>query len=120
MPCDWSKYPSNWRTEIRPRILDRESHRCKRCHVPNGADLPKPCCKEPIYDERRKCCSCGKRRPRVVLTISHLDHDTTNNTDENLAALCQKCHLTHDAALHARNARITREKASGQRHLNLT
>lgn len=119
MPCDWTKYPSNWKTEIRPRILARESNRCKWCMVENGADLPKRCCKEPTYDERGKCCSCQKRRPRVVLTIAHLDHDTTNNADENLAALCQKCHLTYDAKLHANNARNTRELRSGQMPLIL-
>jgi len=49
-----------------------------------------------------------------VLTIAHLDHDTTNNADENLAALCQRCHLSYDAKLHAANARATKEKKSGQ------
>ena len=119
MPCDWTKYPANWKTEIRPRILAREANRCKWCSVQNGADLPARCCKEPIYDERGRCCSCGKRRPRVVLTIAHLDHDTTNNADSNLAALCPKCHLAYDAKLHATNARNTRELRSGQMPLIL-
>lgn len=34
---------------------------------------------------------------RIVLTVAHLDHDPTNNKDENLKALCQKCHNRHDA-----------------------
>lgn len=33
---------------------------------------------------------------RVILTTAHLDRDSTNNTRENLAALCQRCHLRHD------------------------
>jgi hypothetical protein len=37
-----------------------------------------------------------------------------DNTDGNLRLLCQRCHLTHDAALHATNARLTREARSGQ------
>ena len=119
MPCDWSKYPSNWRTQIRPRILAREQHRCKWCQIENGADLPARCCAEPIFDERRRCCSCGKRRPRVVLTIAHLDHDTANNSDANLAALCQRCHLTYDAKVHAAHARATRDAKSGQMTLPL-
>jgi hypothetical protein len=53
----------------------------------------------------------------VVLTIAHLDHDTTNNEDSNLAALCQRCHLTYDAKLHAENSRWTREAKSGQLNL---
>lgn len=119
MPCDWSRYPSNWKSEIRPRILERDGFRCKRCLVENGSDLSKRCCKEPIYNERGKCHSCGKRRPRVVLTIAHLDHDTTNNADDNLAALCQRCHLSHDAKFHASNARATRDRKSGQTTLPL-
>lgn len=115
MPIDYSKYPANWKTEIRPRILEREGGRCKWCHARNGAELPRPCCKEPLFtDADDRCWTCRKRRPRVVLTIAHLDHDTTNNADENLAALCQRCHLTYDAKLHAANARRTREQKSGQ------
>ena len=113
MPIDYSKYPADWKTAIRPRILERERHRCKWCAVENGANLPARCCNERIFDERGRCL-CGKRRPRVVLTIAHLDHDITNNNDSNLAALCQRCHLTYDAKLHATNARKTRDAKSGQ------
>lgn len=45
---------------------------------------------------------------RVVLTVAHLDHDPANCADENLRAWCQRCHLTYDAAHHARNAAETR------------
>lgn len=33
----------------------------------------------------------------VVLTVAHLDNDLVDHSDANLAALCQRCHLTHDA-----------------------
>ena len=39
---------------------------------------------------------------RVVLASCHLDHDPTNNRPRNLAALCQRCHMRHDAAAHRR------------------
>lgn len=32
----------------------------------------------------------------VVLTIAHLNHDPTDNSADNLAALCQRCHLEYD------------------------
>lgn len=51
---------------------------------------------------------------RVVLTVAHLDHDTTNNRFSNLRAWCQRCHLTYDAVLHANNARRTRAERVGQ------
>lgn len=110
MPINYNNYPADWHTNIRPRILEREDHRCKQCGVRNKADLPTTCCAKPHYNEKGKCQSCGRRRPRVVLTIAHLDHDITNNNDDNLAALCQRCHLTYDAKHHAANARKTRQR----------
>jgi hypothetical protein len=50
---------------------------------------------------------------KVVLTIMHLNHDTTDNRLENLKAGCQKCHLLFDKNIHAYNARKTREMKKG-------
>jgi len=44
----------------------------------------------------------------VVLTIAHRDNALVDHSDANLAAWCQRCHLTHDARQHADNARETR------------
>lgn len=46
----------------------------------------------------------------IVLTIAHLDHTPENCVPENLRALCQRCHLTYDAEMHAQESRITRRK----------
>jgi 5-methylcytosine-specific restriction endonuclease McrA len=49
----------------------------------------------------RRCEQCGHRTDPVgyyVLAVHHIDGDRANNADENLVALCQRCHL----ALHAR------------------
>jgi hypothetical protein len=40
------------------------------------------------------------RTTYVVLACAHLDHDPGNNAASNLAALCQRCHMIHDAAEH--------------------
>ena len=40
------------------------------------------------------------RTTYVVLACAHLDHDPGNNAPANLAALCQRCHMRHDAAEH--------------------
>lgn len=53
----------------------------------------------------------------IVLTIAHLNHDPTDNRDENLRALCQWCHLDHDRRFHLGNARRTRARKSGQQWL---
>ena len=109
MPCDYSKYPDNWKTEIRPRILDRDGHRCKWCHVPD---------REWIVRSSDGWNSAISRDEEgavfIILTIAHLDHDIENNEDENLAALCQKCHLTHDAKQHSQTQRRNGEAKDGQ------
>jgi hypothetical protein len=45
---------------------------------------------------------------KIVLTIAHLDHVPEHCDDDNLKAMCQKCHLKYDAEHHAKNAAATR------------
>ena len=33
MPIDYKKYPSNWKTEIRPAIMERAKNCCEFCGV---------------------------------------------------------------------------------------
>ena len=40
MPFDYKKYPANWRTELRPAVLERSKNAdgkpcCEKCRVPN-------------------------------------------------------------------------------------
>ncbi|MEZ4529058.1 MAG: hypothetical protein R2941_24360 [Desulfobacterales bacterium] len=85
MPCDYRKYPENWFSEIRPAILKRAGNCCEgidrfpKCFAINGEFHP----------------DTGSR---VVLTIAHMNHDIEDSRPENLRALCQRCHNTHDAA----------------------
>jgi hypothetical protein len=44
---------------------------------------------------------------RLMLACAHLDHDPTNGADENLSALCQRCHMIHDQPHHQAQRRIT-------------
>ncbi len=117
MPIDYSLYPADWK-QIRSGILKRAGDCCECCGVANYAvgwrdgkgefhELP----------EDRDHLVEPEDTLRIVLTIAHLDHDVTNNEPANLQALCQRCHLTHDASFHARNAAITRRRrqvAAGQ------
>jgi hypothetical protein len=46
---------------------------------------------------------------KIILTVAHLDRDRKNNNPDNLAALCQRCHLNHDrAAQHVPNRKYGR------------
>jgi len=122
MPCDYSHYPANWKTEIRPRILERAAHRCEQCNVANySIVLSKSrtllCDPQPYKQAIQNIGFYHEPEERaivIVLTIAHLDHDITNNDDSNLQALCQRCHLHHDLDHHAANSRSTRNAKSGQ------
>ncbi len=105
MPCDYKKYPPNWK-EIRAAILARAGNRCEG---------------SPAYPD----CRAENSQPHpvtgstVILTIAHLDNDTTHNDPENLRAWCQRCPLTYDAAFHAQNAKQTRRKKKYRNQLIL-
>lgn len=148
MPCDYSRYPPNWR-KLRAEILARAKNRCERCGVSNHAvgyrdelGMFVPLCGNGPCD----CAGNGKQWPSlerltyaeacefrdannemgdgnrylvIVLTVAHLDHDVSNNAPENLAALCQRCHLRHDIAQHRANASATRALRPAQPALPL-
>jgi hypothetical protein len=126
MPVNYRKYPTNWKTEIRPRILARANHRCEECGVENYSQIIRSSVDPSRYllfdreelayrlnGELARMSEWGDEfifspEIRIVLTIAHLDHDTANNADDNLRALCQRCHLRYDKTHHATNAKRTR------------
>ena len=116
MPIDYRKYPADW-PAIRRSILERAEYQCEQCGAPNlerGARDPagKWYSLDDIdaIDGITDVFGCHPRIIRIVLTVAHLDHNVENNAPENLAALCQKCHLSHDAKHHAPNAAATRRR----------
>jgi hypothetical protein len=136
MPCDYSLYPQNWDTEIRPAILERDGHRCKICRVKNyeyilrgewhnleayqdaAGNIHSTANGEKIGDQQSEIDNLKTEKAiKVVLTIAHLDHNTENNNYDNLAALCQLHHLRHDKGHHMENSRATREKKRGLQRL---
>lgn len=122
MPCDYSKYPKDWKTVIRPRILKRADNKCEFCGAENYAQGWRG--DDGYFYDFKKVSSLGKstdminrKTIKIVLTISHQDHDITNNCDSNLKALCQKCHLNHDKD-HHKKTRLN-NKYRNQPGLNL-
>ena len=57
------------------------------------------------------------RVTRVVLASDHLNHDPGDNRPRNLAALCQRCHMIHDAAEHRRRRWLNRFRLKAIRDL---
>lgn len=102
-PQNRSLYPTYW-DQIRAFIRARAGNCCE--------GSPRyPDCRAVNYQPHPVTGSI------VVLTIAHLNHDPTDNRESNLACLCQRCHLTHDARHHAQEARRTRDRRRGQMRL---
>jgi len=129
MPIDYSNYPKNWLTKIRPDILRRAKNQCEFCLVDNkayafrgvyndievyqtgsgeafDADSGRKILEgfDGMYaDIKPKSGNACQKAVRIVLTIMHLDHDIKNNCYSNLAAGCQRCHNRYDAKNRAAN-----------------
>ena len=67
--------PKQWQ-EIRATILKRANHQCEFCGVTNHS---------------------VRNNAFIRLAVAHLDQQPENNHPSNLRALCEKCHLKHDA-----------------------
>lgn len=127
MPFKRDRYPENW-TEISLAIREREEWRCKWCGVKNGAIGARD--NDGNWHNKRDIhimnSDCGyalfgefPKMIKIVLTVAHLGtplpdgspgnkHDKMDVRGENLAALCQRCHLNYDRDEHTVNAAITR------------
>lgn len=101
-------YPDNWKTEIRPSILERANNCCEFCGVQNYS-FRRKLDHEHIIPPSSKDVNLSLFS-KIVLTIAHLDHNPTNNHPDNLKALCQKCHLNYDKEQHMYNSALTRRK----------
>jgi hypothetical protein len=129
MPMKRELYPPDWE-EISRRIrFERAAGKCEatmpdgsRCNAPHGEYICRLARDKERWVHGDELTNTGageyhgepvSRAVRVCLTVAHIDHDTTNNADDNLAAWCQLHHLRHDAGLHARNAAATRRRKSG-------
>ena len=99
-------YPLNW-GEIRHRILNRAKNKCEKCGVLNGEVIVRLTadrsqyrtfeeCDRLLHDHGDESLEYDEKAIRIVLTVAHLDHDPRNNSDDNLKALCQRCHLNYD------------------------
>lgn len=106
-------YPIDW-TQLSAAIrFDRAGGCCERCGRPHLKRVPH-LGDGRWWDSARGCWRSGEGRriegvrvplakvrlTRVVLACAHLDHDPGNNAPGNLSALCQRCHMLHDAAEH--------------------
>lgn len=92
-PENRNRYPKNWK-QIRAAILDRAGNRCEFCGVENHTYRLNP--------------KTGQQA-RIVLTIAHLDHTPEHCEQDNLRALCQRCHNAY-VAEHRKQTRKESQK----------
>lgn len=137
MPMDRSRYPDDWDEISARIRFERAKNHCEWCGVENRATILRsaddgsrylvlgedgihytadgePLRMSEIPDEFLR----QERYTKVVLTVAHLGvdhpdgtpgdkHDVRNVRDENLAALCQRCHLLEDMDDHIANRKQT-------------
>lgn len=97
-PENLKRYPPDWKAISKRIRTERAGNRCEGapgiypdCRARNGKPHP-------------------VTRSRVILTTAHLNHNPADCAEDNLRALCQRCHLAYDAKHHARNAANTRRE----------
>jgi 5-methylcytosine-specific restriction endonuclease McrA len=85
-PENKGRYPKDWK-QISYRIrFERAGGLCEVCGAAHGQPHP-------------------LTGSTVVLTVAHLDHTPENCADDNLKAMCQKCHNGYDARTRAAGIR---------------
>jgi len=107
-------YPIDWRQLSNVIRFDRAGARCEHCsrphmrrvaHLGDGRwwDAEAACWRSARGKRitlKGDSVLASVRTTYVVLACAHLDHDPGNSMPGNLAALCQRCHMLHDAAEH--------------------
>ncbi len=143
MTIDKSRYPANWDAISLDIRVNRAGGKCEWCGVPNGAsvfrkhgtahyllDMPDGEVHTPDGSPIRLSelpDGYDYDKPtRIVLTVHHIGiddpdgrkgdpHDKMDVRPDNLAALCQRCHLLADGPIHVANARKTRLRKKAEK-----
>lgn len=107
-PENKKRYPKNWK-EISLRIRKRSGGICEcmgECGLHRTNPGPRRC-------KERNGQPALWAKGKIVFTVAHLDHTPENCGDDNLKAMCQRCHLRYDSKHHQESARKTREAKKG-------
>ena len=134
MPVDYKEYHPKWSLISRLIRFKRAKNRCEKCGRKNYLIIDKEtgkypdrwkweCFHEDLYTRHSGWTYSALlkkyRFTKIVLTVAHLDHDKENNRFNNLAALCQRCHLKHDLPHHINNRKYGRNWKRSQLKLKL-
>ena len=118
-PENRNRYPDNWK-EISAYIRNtRANNKCEVCGLVNhevikrysDGSYRKPSAVEwDMIHSRIKNSHSNMTESlkyhgftKVILTVAHLDHSPENCDENNLKAMCQKCHNQYDAEHRKKN-----------------
>lgn len=106
-------YPANWKRISAEIRFGRAAGRCE-CRGECGLHRTHPGPRRCVEQHGQPAVWA---RGRVVLTTAHLCHRPRCARRAHLRAMCQRCHLRYDAALHRQHAAETRDRKRGQGRL---
>lgn len=92
-------YPENWVDTIRPAILERDKYKCVKCGIGHRKYVLIDSAGNYNVIEADECKEYrgyGANAYRIFLQVAHLDHNKHNNSFENLASMCPRCHHRYD------------------------
>lgn len=125
MPINYADYHPDWKAISKRIRFERAGGKCEWCGVEHGAigarDLAGNWFNQEDWlgwNSEYGYSVFGTYAPRIikiVLTVAHLDHDKNNNDDDNLAALCQRCHLNYDRPRHLAKRKLTMARLRKER-----
>ena len=107
-----ARYPKDWKA-ISARIRSRSGGQCEcegECGLHRITGGLRRCLEQHGYPARWA-------RGVIVLTCAHLNHEPEDCRNENLKAMCQRCHNRYDQPHRKKNAAATRRE--NRRNFNL-
>lgn len=116
---DRSRYPADWKQISEYIRFVRAGNRCEWCGVQNHAIGARDKHGDWHDEDSIHLMNSGAgvdlfgdefpNMIKIVLTVAHYpDPDPMNCAEDNLHALCQRCHNRADAPMRAKNARRAR------------
>lgn len=133
MAMDKRKYPKDWDAISHHVRFERAGGKCEQCGAVHGSwiyrKLDNPAEWSVLDDEEfvyKHGHEYADKPTRVILTVHHIGADYPDGRpgdprdkmdcrDENLIALCQRCHLMADLPHHMENRKATLARKRRQR-----